>query len=246
MVDRGTIFGAEADAYDRLRPRYPVAVIDMIVAGSPDVVVDAGCGTGIAARQVSDRGVRVLGVEPDAKMAAIARSFGIEVVVSRLEEWDAMPCDVLYAAQAWHWIDPRLGARVAAAAIRPGGLWLVCWNLEMDEAIGDVCDVVYREHAPELLTDRAAMYVSDERFEQTIAGGLDDTGDFEPVTRQIVRWIDRIDSEHFVDRLDSHSAHRMLDDERRRRVRGALLDALGRGATLQVEYATDVFSARHS
>ena len=82
MVDRATIFGSEVEAYDRLRPRYPTAVVDLIVAGEPELAVDAGCGTGIAARQVMARGVAVLGVEPDEAMAAVARSQGTQTTIT--------------------------------------------------------------------------------------------------------------------------------------------------------------------
>lgn len=246
MADRATIFGTEAGAYDRLRPRYPAPVIDMIVAGSPDLVIDAGCGTGIAASQVLDRGVELVGIEPDAKMAAIARSHGIDVSVTTLESWDPIPCDVLYAAQSWHWIDPCVGAQVAASAIRPGGQWLACWNLEIDQYIDDIRNSVYLKSAPELVSDQASRYLGNEKFHQTIAAGLEETGSFEPMRQELVHWIDRIDSQRFVDRLDSHSAHRMLPDERRARVRAALIEALGREVELQVHYATEVYSALRS
>ena len=39
---------------------------------------DVGCGTGLAARLVAERGVKVLGVEPDERMAHVARRHGIE------------------------------------------------------------------------------------------------------------------------------------------------------------------------
>jgi SAM-dependent methyltransferase len=74
-------FGSDADRYDRARPRYPGALVDRIVADarrsqpSPDVL-DVGCGTGIVARQFQAAGCRVLGVDPDARMADLARRHG--------------------------------------------------------------------------------------------------------------------------------------------------------------------------
>ena len=45
-------FGVDPERYDRVRPRYPDALVARIVAASPGPdVVDVGCGTGIAARQ---------------------------------------------------------------------------------------------------------------------------------------------------------------------------------------------------
>src|SRR5580698_10451627 len=63
-------FGVDAGRYDRARPGYPAAMVERIVAESPGRdVVDAGCGTGISARLFQAAGCRVLGVDPDPRMA---------------------------------------------------------------------------------------------------------------------------------------------------------------------------------
>ena len=70
-------FGADAERYDQARPGYPGALVERIVAASPGFdVLDVGCGTGIAARQFHAAGCRVLGVDPDARMAGLARRPG--------------------------------------------------------------------------------------------------------------------------------------------------------------------------
>ena len=87
-------FGSDAGRYDRARPRYPDAMVDRIVAGAPRSgrnpdILDVGCGTGIVARQFQAAGGRVLGVDPDARMADLARRYGLEVEVSTFEAWDS-------------------------------------------------------------------------------------------------------------------------------------------------------------
>src|ERR1700742_4390072 len=82
-------FGADAERYDRARPRYPSALVDRIVAASPGPeVLDVGCGTGIAARQFQAAGCTVLGVDPDPRMAEFARRTGVEAEVATFEAWD--------------------------------------------------------------------------------------------------------------------------------------------------------------
>ena len=51
-------------------------------------MLDVGCGTGKVARELSARGLEVLGVELDERMAAIARGHGIEVELGAFEDWD--------------------------------------------------------------------------------------------------------------------------------------------------------------
>nr|WP_240197174.1 class I SAM-dependent methyltransferase [Nonomuraea lactucae] len=65
-------------------------------------VLDVGCGTGIAARQFQAAGCRVLGVEPDSRMADFARPSGVEVDVATFEAWDlaGRTFDAVIAGQA--------------------------------------------------------------------------------------------------------------------------------------------------
>src|SRR5215208_5765843 len=86
---RSTVFGADAEQYDRARPAYPEALFDLLVSATTVDVLDVGCGTGIASRQVARRGCTVVGVEPDARMAAVARRRGTTVDVAPFEAWDA-------------------------------------------------------------------------------------------------------------------------------------------------------------
>ncbi|MGW6057445.1 class I SAM-dependent methyltransferase [Streptomyces sp. NPDC055189] len=117
-------FGADAERYDQARPGYPDALVSRIAAGSPGPdVLDAGCGTGIAARQFQAAGCAVLGVEPDARMADFARARGLRVEVATFETWEPADrtFDAVIAAQSWHWVDPAAGAAKAARVLRPGG-----------------------------------------------------------------------------------------------------------------------------
>jgi SAM-dependent methyltransferase len=117
-------FGIDPRGYDQARPAYPDELVARIVAGSPGPeVLDVGCGTGIAARQFQAAGCTVLGIDPDARMAAYARSRGLRVEEATFEAWDpaGRSFDTVVAGQSWHWVDPATGAVKAAQVLRPDG-----------------------------------------------------------------------------------------------------------------------------
>lgn len=146
-------FGSDAERYDRARPGYPSAMVERIVAASPGPdVLDVGCGTGIAARQFQAAGCRVLGVDPDPRMASLARQSGIEVEVARFEAWDPAGREfgAVIAGQAWHWVDPVAGAAMAAQALRPGGRLAVFWNVfQPPPDAGEAFAAIYRRVLPD-------------------------------------------------------------------------------------------------
>ncbi len=118
-------FGVDAERYDRARPSYPEELVTGVRAASPGPdFLDVGCGTGIEARQFAAAGCRVLGVDPDPRMAAFARDRGTDVEVATFEDWDpaGRTFDAVVAGQAWHWVDPAAGPAKAAGVLRPGGL----------------------------------------------------------------------------------------------------------------------------
>src|SRR4051812_38470681 len=104
--ERALSFGTIAERYDRFRPAYPAALIDDLAALRPRLTLDAGCGTGKAAAALAGRGLAVLGIEPDLRMANTARRHGIEVEVASFEAWDARgrEADLIVSGEAWHWI----------------------------------------------------------------------------------------------------------------------------------------------
>src|SRR5205085_9077451 len=65
-------FSDRAADYVKFRPTYPAAAADAILAGLEPagklVAADVGAGTGISARLLAERGVRVVAVEPGSAM----------------------------------------------------------------------------------------------------------------------------------------------------------------------------------
>ncbi len=158
-------FGALADRYERTRPSYPADLIAWLSRDGPGTAVDVGCGTGRVAALLAAAGWSVIGIEPDQRMAAIARSHGVAViVVSTFEEWRPPrgDLDLVTAGTAWHWVDPRIGYDRAASTLRSGGSLAIFRNsYRYDADIAAIIDRNLRRYAPHLLTDCVPLGTAD-------------------------------------------------------------------------------------
>jgi hypothetical protein len=148
----------------------------------------------------------------------------------------------MYSAQAWHWVDPQIGATVAARSVRPGRRWAAFWNSESDPWFRDRLAAVYSRVAPQLLVDLGDA--DDDRMDRTIADGFAATGAFGAVERHEFDWVDRVTVATVVQRLSTHSSHRLLSSDVGAAVRAALLHELGNADdVIDLVYITRVLTA---
>ena len=232
-VQRSRLFDQQAEAYDRFRPNYPDALIDELLGPMPAGmdVLDVGCGTGIASRQIAQRGANVLGVELAPGMAEVARSHGVDVEIAAFEAWEAAgrTFDRVTSAQAWHWLDLRVATAKAASVLRPGGKLCLIWNAGCQpDDLADALEEVYARVVPpgghRLFRGYAADRLSDMKT------GLDseiDTistvPDFGAPTERWFPWTRAYQRDEWLHQLVSRSDHAALDPA----VRVRLFEAIG-------------------
>lgn len=249
---RAESFGTDAEQYDRARPGYPAALVDDLLAGGAGGaggagdVLDVGCGTAKAGRLFADRGCRVLGVEPDARMAAVARRHGVAVEVAAFEDWQpaGRRFDLVIAGQSWHWVDPVVGPRRAGELLRPGGRLAVFWNLgDHDAATTAAFDEVYGRMLPARVDDHRPGPPRGEGIEPHLEA-VRATGLFaEPEVRSY-EWDHRYSKDEWLDQLPTHSDHRVLPPDVRAAAHAAIGDAIDRlGGSVPVYYETVLMTA---
>jgi SAM-dependent methyltransferase len=171
-----SLFDTLAAVYATVRPTYPDQTFDAIEELSGRslrgaTVVDVGAGTGIASRQLRDRGASVTAIELSGPMLdrLAAASPGVAAVRG---SGNALPlrdasADFVTFATAWHWLDPDLAVPEVRRVLRPGGALACFWNIPVPD-VG--VRRGYRERMREALghdPDLGTMTSTDAKFDES-------------------------------------------------------------------------------
>ncbi|HTV12895.1 MAG TPA: class I SAM-dependent methyltransferase [Acidimicrobiales bacterium] len=235
-------FGSEAERYDRARPTYPKAMVDAVLAASPGLdVLDVGTGTGISARPFQREGCRVLGVEPDERMAELARRSGLEVEVAKFEEWGSAgrTFDIVIAGQSWHWVDPVLGAAKAAEVLRPGGRIALFWNaMSFPPDLAEAFSAVYRSVVPEFPFFQSGAAGGVEPYtplSKRAIDGIEKTGAFGETEQWQFGWERAYTRHEWLEQVPTFGGHTQITPEKLAELLawiGYVVDAAGGSFTM--------------
>ncbi|MDJ0975263.1 MAG: class I SAM-dependent methyltransferase [Planctomycetota bacterium] len=227
-------FDAIPREYLVARPRYPDAMVDALIQqaamGPDDRALEVGPGPGVATRQFAERGIGILAVELGPKLAEVAREYLRDFPKVVIENRDVNawtpPTEafrLVYAGQAWHWVDPETGFRKAYDALVPGGVFAPFWNHPAD-GHAELLQPAYLEHAPELHKERP--YASlDERVETRVQDFLA-AGVFDAVDPQRFPWTMRRTADEYIAMIATYSDHLRMDPERCARLFDAIRERI--------------------
>ena len=243
----GAFAGQGAD-YDRLRPGYPDAVLDAMLAplaGSAPTLraIDLGAGTGKLSSALAERGLEVTAVDTSEAMLEVARARGRTIAAGSLSthlaraEETGLPgssAELVTVAQAWHWFDAEEASAEVARLLAPGGVLALVWNM-LDVTIPWVHRLSRIMHAGD---------IHREDFAPTVGPELELTD------RRAITWEDPMPTQDVIDLARTRSYVITAPEERRQKVLANLdwylHDHLGhaRGASVGVPYRTDLFLYR--
>lgn len=214
-----TTFGEDAARYDRARPGYPPQLFDDLsaLAGAGSRVLEIGCGTGQATRDLARLGCSVVAVELSADMAAFAtRNLAgfpaVEVVVSAFEDWPlpSSKFDLALSATAFHWIDPEIRMVKAVDSVRVGGAVALVYTAHIaggtSQFFVDVQQCYERfdpDTPPDLrLPSASELPTSSAEFERSPRLG--------PASFHRYEWDITYSTSEYLDLLLTYSKHRAL------------------------------------
>lgn len=215
-------FGAVAAAYERGRPPYPPEAIDWLLPPGATRVADVGAGTGKLSKQLRDRGVEVIAVEPLAGMREQLRQAapGVTVLAGTAEQIPLADgsVDAVLMAQAWHWVEPKRAVPEVARVLAPGGRLGVLWNLrdERDGLVARLSTIMQSWESPDH------------------GGHRPDFGSpFGPVERLDVEWVYRLSPDAVLDYVGSRSYVITMAEEQRAQVLASVRELVATYPSLQ-------------
>ena len=239
-------FGPVAGTYERARPGYPPALVDLLRSGAglgPGTrAVDVGAGTGKLTRALAATGAEVVAVEPVAGMRAEFRRAlpGFEL---RPGSAEALPlpdgcADVVAAGQAFHWFDPARALPEIHRVLRAGGTLVLVWNARDEsrwpwDRVTPVLER-FRRSAP-----RIAGSASQEAVAASpLFGPVLEARFRNDLTSTRAGFLDRVASTSFVAALDGADRAVLLEEI------GEILDQTAAGDAVPLPYVTEVYRSR--
>lgn len=125
--------------YDRLRPQYPKALYEDIIAYSGintgSKLLEIGAGTGIATTYFLGNNFQVDAIEPGANLSAFMQNKFQEYKNFKLINNDFENSvlnndhyDLVYSATAFHWINPEIGYTKIKHILKPYQTVALFWN----------------------------------------------------------------------------------------------------------------------
>jgi SAM-dependent methyltransferase len=235
---RGT-FDAVAADYQDARPEYPAELYAALlsltgVRPEADVLCEVGSASGKATLPLARQGFAITCVELGAALAAEARRnlAGFDRVTvenDSFETWrpDRTDYALVFAATAWHWIDPAAKYGKAASLLRPGG-HLAFWeaaHVRPDDGdpffveIQDVYDSIGAGHpggdffaTPDTLESQEA---------EIAASGL-----FTGITVRRFDWEIKYTADRYIRLIETFSSNLVMQPWQRERLYGEIRDRL--------------------
>ncbi len=255
-MEQRDAFNAVADLYATARPGYPDALVHDVItfAGlkSGDCMLEIGCGAGQATEQFAALGYRLTALDPGEALIRFARKrlaslADVDFVTTTFEAWGAPPgtFQLVFAAQAFHWIPPQTAYPKAASLLADHGTLAVFGHVPMSPpeplrtVFEQTCLAVTGKWSPPPET----AYLPGGPFKPLFEG----SGCFGAVTHKSYAWTWHHTSSSFVDFARTRSDHQMMQARQREALLVSLkaaIDALG--GAFDWPYETHLYLAKRA
>lgn len=250
IEQRKTWYSPAAAAYQKVRPRYPQALIQQAVEVaqlSPDAkILEVGCGPATATVDLAAMGFEMVCLEPNPDFYGLAQQTcspypNVAILNASFEEWplEVGQFDAVLAASSFHWIPAEVGYSKATQALREGGHLILLWNKELQPSyeVYQQMEALYRVHAP-ALGDRYEDRETQENVLRGLGQIVEDSGQFKQLMAGLVASEVTYSADDYLALLSTYSPYLKLDAHSREALFDRLRHTIERdfGGYLQLSY----------
>ncbi|MEH2401728.1 class I SAM-dependent methyltransferase [Nostoc sp.] len=249
LEQRKNWYSPAAEAYNKVRPRYPQDLIQQVVEvaqlSTDSKILEVGCGPGTATVALAQLGCSMICLEPNPDFFQLAQHncqpySNVEIQNTSFEEWKLKPFefDAVLAATSFHWISPEVGYPKAANALQENGYLILLWNKELQPSyeVYQSLSQVYQLHTPSL--DRYEDQETQEYILRQLGNMAIDSGQFKDlisgqviseVTYTVDEYLTLLNTSSPYIKLDPHNKESLFS-----RLRHRIEDDFG--GSLQLSY----------
>jgi len=232
--------------YEKIRPSYPTELFADILAylgsNNPVKALEIGAGTGKATEPMLAAGAEVTAIEVGMQMSDYLRQKlsaypKFKVITAPFEEAiiPEIGYDLIYAANAFHWIDAQIGCPKAYQLLRSHGvLALFRYNgIPQDgdplyEEIQQAYQLYYCSHYGNSGRPTPDVYGTPEQIKHRFGCDELETYGFTNVTTKLYPWQTTYTTPEYLELLNTFSDHRQLPEANRQALHTAIFNAITR------------------
>ncbi|MEH7375044.1 class I SAM-dependent methyltransferase [Neobacillus drentensis] len=183
-------FTDKAEVYAKYRPGYPDEYIQYLLEATKlnenSIIADIGSGTGIFSRQLLERNVTVIGVEPNDDMREKAEqslkqnarfiSVNGEAEQTTLQDKSV---DLVTVAQAFHWFEKDKFKLECHRILKPNAKVALVWNSrDASSDLNQESEEICQKYCPNFKGFSGGMDETQEVFHQFFKDGIYDFKSF--------------------------------------------------------------------
>lgn len=246
LEQRKNWYSPVAEAYNRVRPRYPQALCDRIIELTQlppsSTILELGCGPGNATIAFAQKGYNLLCIEPSEAACELAKQNcapypKVKIENTTFEEWEleAERFNAVLAATSIHWMTPEIVYPKAAAALQDDGYLILLWNMtaQLPSKISQSLKKAYQKYAPLLgrYEDRATQTKILSKFGQIVI----DSGYFDGLMSEQIAWEVNYTVDDYLLLLNTYSPYIELEPQPRDNLFAALKEILEQDGSNSVQ-----------
>lgn len=253
-IEESKKFDEVAETYDLYRPSYPGALINRIIektkVDASSKLLEIGSGSGKATELFVDKELNIHCIEQGPNLVKRGINKFIETDQVSFEcvafqDWkvDQSSYDVVFSAQAFHWVPKPQGYKTLAKALKDNGQMMIFWNKYVnngDEVSKELASILKENKILSMLNNKEI-----EKYKNRTYDGIYTTDLFEEIEIDEYPWSKEYSYKDFINFLSTTNSYIGLESQDRHILNVRLMELFSKhDYKITFNFLAILFSAR--